>query len=136
MRISLTSTVQRMALVASLVALGASLASAHHSAAAFDTSTEKVLTGTVKKVNWTNPHTWIWIEVPNGKGGTDTWGIEGMSPNYLARRGWTRNTLKVGDKLSVTIHPMRDGETGGMFMSAKRPDGEVLTMVGGAITDP
>ena len=59
-----------------------------------------------------------------------------MSPNYLARRGWTRNTLKPGDKLTVTIHPMRSGEPGGMFMNAKRPDGEVLTMVGGAITDP
>jgi hypothetical protein len=136
MRIRSKAAVERTALIGGLVAFCAGLALAHHSAAAFDTSTEKVITGTVKKVNWTNPHTWIWLDVPNGKGSVDTWGIEGMSPNYLARRGWTRNTLKDGDKLSVIIHPMRDGEAGGMFMSAKRPNGEVLTMVGGAITDP
>lgn len=121
--------------MAGFVALGATLALAHHSAAAFNTGVEKVITGTVNKVNWTNPHTWIWLDVVNDKGEKVTWGIEGMSPNYLARRGWTRDTLKPGDKLSVTIHPMRDGEAGGMFMSAKRPDGEVLTMVGGAVTD-
>ena len=135
MRIEISRAIGRFAVVAGLVALSATLASAHHSAAAFDTSTEKVITGTVNKVNWTNPHTWIWLEVANAKGEKMTWGIEGMSPNYLARRGWTRTTLKPGDKLSVTIHPMRDGEAGGMFMSAKRPDGEVLTMVGGATTD-
>ena len=132
----ITQTIQRAALMAGLISFPASLAVAHHSAAAFDTKVEKVITGTVKKVNWTNPHTWIWLDVPNEKGGVDTWGVEGMSPNYLDRRGWSRNTLKPGDKLSITIHPMRDGQNGGMFMNAKRPDGQVLTMVGGKITDP
>jgi hypothetical protein len=131
----ITRAIQRTALIAGLAAFGATLALAHHSAAAFNTTVEKVITGTVNKVNWTNPHTWIWLDVVNEKGEKVTWGIEGMSPNYLARRGWTRNTLKPGDKISVTIHPMRDGEAGGMFMSAKRPDGEVLTMIGGAVTD-
>ena len=53
-----------------------------------------------------------------------------MSPNYLARRGWSKSTLKPGDKVSVTFRPMRDGSNGGMFMTAKRPTGEVLTMTG------
>src|SRR2546430_9973441 len=43
-----------------------------------------------------NPHTWVWIDVPNDKNGVDTWGFEGMSPNYLGRRGWTKSTLKIG----------------------------------------
>ena len=115
------------------VALGimtASTASAHHSFAAFNITTEKTITGTVKQVDWTNPHTWIWVEVANSQGSVETFGFEGMSPNYLARRGWSKSTLKPGDKVSVTFRPMRDGSNGGMFMTAKRPTGEVLTMTG------
>jgi hypothetical protein len=115
---------------------GATLpAIAHHSYAAFDMTAQKVIEGTVKKVDWTNPHMWVWIDVPNDKGGTDTWGVEGMSPNFLERRGWSRNTLKAGDKLSVTIRPMKDGQKGGSWVTAKRPNGEVLSM-GGAVTNP
>jgi hypothetical protein len=127
--------VRRISLAVTLLAGGASLALAHHSFAAFDITTEKTVTGTVKKFAYTNPHTWVWLDVPNEQGGADTWGFEGMSPNYLSRRGWTRNTLKPGDKLTITFRPMKDGEKGGMFVSAKRPDGEIVRM-GGAITDP
>jgi hypothetical protein len=125
----------RAILAASLVAGTTSLAMAHHSFSAFDVTKEKVITGTIKKFDWSNPHTWAWIDVPNEQGGVDTWGVEGMSPNYLARRGWSRTTLKPGDKITVTLRPMKDGEKGGMWVSAKRPTGEVL-MMGGAITDP
>jgi hypothetical protein len=113
--------------LASLIALGAVVAEAHHSYGEFNMDAEKVITGTVKKFDWTNPHSWIWIDVPNEQGGADTWGIEGMSPNYLSRRGWTRTTLKPGDKLSITIHPLKNGEHGGSFVSAKRPNGETLS---------
>jgi hypothetical protein len=58
-----------------------------------------------------------------------------MSPNFLERRGWTRGTLKAGDKLTVTIRPMKDGQKGGSWITAKRPNGEVLQM-GGAVTNP
>ena len=104
--------------------------SAHHSFAAFTMTSEKTIAGTVKQVDWTNPHTWIWVNVTNDKGTVETFGFEGMSPNYLARRGWSKSTLKPGDKISVTFRPMRDGSNGGMFMTAKRPTGEVLTMTG------
>src|SRR5579863_8337189 len=96
-------------LLAGLMALGTTVALAHHSYTAFNMDGEKVLTGTIQKFDWTNPHSWIWIDVPNEHGGTDTWGIEGMSPNYLSRRGWTRSTLKPGDKVSITIHPLKTG---------------------------
>jgi hypothetical protein len=122
-------------IVAGLMTGGTSLAVAHHSAAVFDASQQKVISGTVKKFDYSNPHTWVWLDVPNDQGGVDTWGVEGMSPNYLNRRGWTRTTLKPGDKLTITIRPMKNGERGGMWVTAKRPDGEVLLM-NGEIKDP
>ena len=122
-------------IVAGLMAGGTSLAVAPHSAAVFDASQQKVISGTVKKFDYSNPHTWVWLDVPNDQGGVDTWGVEGMSPNYLNRRGWTRTTLKPGDKLTITIRPMKNGEKGGMWVTAKRPDGEVLLM-NGEIKDP
>ena len=106
-------------------------AAAHHSFAAFDMANQKTITGAVKQVDWTNPHIWIWIDVANDKGGSDTYAFEGMSPNYLERRDWTRTTLKVGDKITVTFNPMRDGTKGGMFRSGKMSSGKVLTMSGG-----
>ena len=127
-----TQSIIRGFLIAGLVAGGTSLALAHHSAAAFDSASEKVITGTVKKFDYSNPHTWVWLDVPNDQGGVDTWGVEGMSPNYLTRRGWTRTTLKPGDKLTITVRPMKNGEKGGMWISAKRPTGEVLLMNGEA----
>lgn len=126
---------QRIAIAASLLAGGTTVALAHHSFAAFDMSTQKDITGTVKKFDWTNPHTWVWLDVANDHGGVDTYGFEGMSPNFLERRGWSRETLKPGDKLTVTFRPMKNGDKGGMWVSGKRPSGEVLLM-GGAITDP
>jgi hypothetical protein len=128
-------SVRRVMLLASLVAGVAGMAMAHHSFSAFDVTKQTTITGTVKKFDWSNPHTWAWIDVTNEQGVVETWGVEGMSPNYLARRGWTRTTLKPGDKISVTLRPMKDGEKGGMWVTAKRPNGEVLQM-GGAITDP
>src|ERR1700758_5331961 len=104
---------------------------AHHSFAAFDITAQKMITGTVHKVDWTNPHIWLWINVPNDKGGSDTYGFEGMSPNFLARRGWTRTTLKAGDKITVNFRPMKDGSKGGMFMTAKA-NGKALSMMGGS----
>jgi len=119
------------AAVSIAAALGAtSTASGHHSFAAFNTTAEKTVSGTVKQVDWTNPHTWIWVNVTNGQGSVDTFGFEGMSPNYLARRGWSKSTLKPGDQITVTFRPMRDGSNGGMFMNAKLPTGRVLTMTG------
>jgi hypothetical protein len=103
---------------------------AHHSSAPFNTATEKTIEGTVKQWDWTNPHTWLWLNVANDKGGTDTWGIEGMSPNYLARRGWSKSTLKPGDKITVVIRPMRDGSPGGMFVRATMSDGKVMLQSG------
>ncbi len=105
-------------------------ASAHHSFAPFDLTKEKTITGTVSKFEWTNPHSWVWVDVPNEKGGVDSWAVEGMSPNYLARRGWTKTTLKPGDKITLSVRPLKSGENGGMFVRETLADGRVLTQSG------
>jgi hypothetical protein len=101
---------------------------AHHSFTMFDSTKMVTLTGTIKEFQWTNPHTFTWIDVPNQSGGVDTWAIEGMSPNYLGRRGWTKNTLKPGDKVSVVILPLKDGSKGGTFLRCTLADGTVMVM--------
>jgi hypothetical protein len=108
-----------------LLATGTSVA-AHHSFAPFNLEEQKTITGTVKQFDWTNPHTWIWLDVKNEKGVVETWGIEGMSPNFLGRRGWTKNSLKFGDTVTITIRPLRDGSPGGMFVRATLADGTEL----------
>jgi Family of unknown function (DUF6152) len=75
---------------------------AHHSfAAEFDVKQPVTLKGTVTKVEWTNPHVWIYIDVTNESGAVEHWQCENGAPNALARMGWTRNSLKTGDQISV-----------------------------------
>jgi hypothetical protein len=112
------------AAAAALVAAGS--AGAHHSTAMFDMRKNVVLEGTIKEFQWTNPHTWIVFEVPNAAGGTDEYGIEGMSPNYLARTGWDKHTLSSGEKVELTIHPLKDGRKGGFNVSVKKADGTIM----------
>ena len=122
-----------MKLIRGLILMGvvASGLLAHHSFTMFDMTKTVELEGTVKEFQWTNPHTFAWIEVPNKDGGMDVWGIEGMSPNYLGRRGWTKRTLKQGDKVKVTIYPLKDGQKGGTFLRCVLPDGKEMVMFGG-----
>ena len=103
---------------------------AHHSYAMFDLSQTVTLQGTIRDFQWTNPHSWIWIDVPDAKGAAQQWGIEGMSPNYLARRGWSKHTLRPGDKVSLVIHPLKGVEHGGSFMSVTLADGTVMRQTG------
>jgi len=109
-----------------LLLMAAGTASAHHSGAMFDRDKQVALTGTIVQFEWTNPHSWIEIEVPNDNGGTDKWSVECNSPNNLAKQGWKSTTLKPGDKVTILIHPLRNGDKGGSFMSVKLPDGSLL----------
>ncbi len=105
---------------------GAAPAMAHHSTAMFDMDHEVQLTGTVKDFQWTQPHTWIDFEAPNASGGVDQYGIEGMSPSYLGRNGWSKHTLSPGDKVTVSIHPLKDGRKGGFDASITWPNGKTM----------
>lgn len=110
--------------VVSLAMAGAAVA--HHSGAMFDREKTTVLVGTVKEFKWSNPHAWLEVNVPNAAGGTDVWGVEMNSPNNMVRQGWRASSLKPGEKVKVTVRPMRDGSKGGSFMSVEKADGTVL----------
>lgn len=103
------------------------IGAAHHSFAMFDDTKEIVLTGVVKEFQWTNPHTFVQLEVPGPNGTVIEWSIEGSSPNGLARLGWKRTSIKAGDQLAITINPLRTGEHGGNFVQARFADGRILT---------
>lgn len=106
---------------------GAALpALAHHSFSMFDAQKELVLKGTIKEFQWSNPHTWIQLDVTDASGKTLEWSIEGGSPNLVGRQGWKRNTFKAGDPVEITVHPLRDGQPGGSFVRAVLPDGRKL----------
>ena len=119
-----------VALASCLAAAAASPAVAHHSFAMFDKSKQLTLLGTVKAFQFTNPHSWIELLVTTPAGGEEEWTIEALSPNVLVRSGWKRNSLEPGQKVTVSIYPMRDGSHGGNLISVILPDG--VTLGGGA----
>jgi hypothetical protein len=104
-----------LALVLSVPALGAGPALAHHSFAMYQREKTMTLSGTVKEFTWTSPHVTIQVLSDNAKAGPVSWAIEGSSPTVLARGGWTGRLLKPGDKISLGIHPRKDGSAGGLL---------------------
>jgi hypothetical protein len=96
--------------------IGAGQAQAHHAFAMFDISKEVTLDGVVKEFQWTNPHAWVQLMVKDASGNEIEWSIEGASPNSLARFGWSRGSLKAGDHVQATIHPLKDGHAGGSLV--------------------
>jgi hypothetical protein len=109
-----------------LAVLGTGSASAHHSYAAFDMSTLTEFQATVKSLLWTNPHSLLIVAVTGGDGTTTDYNIEMNGPGYLVRNGWKRDSLKPGDKITVTVHPLHDGSPGGDLVKVVFPDGRTL----------
>ena len=100
---------------------------AHHSYAMF--AEDKVMTvqGTVSRFDWTNPHGWIHVMVTDEKTKQPVrWSIETGAPGGMARQGWLPKTIGPGDKISITFHPLRNGQPGGSYMSATLPTGKVM----------
>jgi len=85
---------------------------AHHSHGNYDMGKYLNLKGTVKEIHWINPHSWIYLEVANDKGEPDVWALEGAAVTQLSRKGWTKESVKVGDKIAVRCHQLRDGSNG------------------------
>jgi Family of unknown function (DUF6152) len=107
-------------------ALVSGAASAHHSFATFDQAQQKTLVGTIKEVQWTNPHIWVQVLVKNATTGEVVeWSIEGGSPNGLSRQGWKRSSLKAGDHVEIVIHPLKNGSNGGSLMKVS-VDGKLI----------
>ena len=112
--------------VGAVLAVSTGAAYAHHSFAMFDADQKTTLAGTVKEFQWTNPHAWIFVMVPNTDGQLEQWAVEMGGPGQIARQGWTAKTLAPGMDVKLTIHPLRDGSNGGQFVSATLPDGTEL----------
>lgn len=98
-------------------------ASAHHSTAIYDNENPVQLTGTVKEWRFTNPHCLIVLEVAGDAGETEVWTLEGSNTSLLIRRGWTPLTLEPGDRITVTVRPLRSGVTGGNYGNVRWEDG-------------
>lgn len=91
---------------------------AHHSFAMYEPTKTLTFNGTVKAFQWTNPHTILWVLVqPKDGGPAQEWSLETTSPGVLTRAGWTRQSIKAGDRVSVTLSPLRDGSHGGSLNS-------------------
>jgi len=100
--------------IVGLVAIAAVPAFGHHSfSAEFDAKQPLTVTGTVTKLEWTNPHVWFYIDVKDDGGKVTNWGMEMGSPNGLLRTGWTRNSMKIGDVVTVDGFKARNGTPNG-----------------------
>ena len=101
---------------------------AHHSfAAEFDGSRSMRLIGTITRIEWTNPHSYFYIDVKDDKGNVVNWGCEGAGPGALTRRGWSKGDVKLGDTLIVDGYPAKDGSH---IIDARRvtlPDGRIIS---------
>jgi hypothetical protein len=119
-----------LALLAAI--LGAvSPAPAHHSYAMFDAGKLVTVDATVREFQWTNPHSWLQVMVADDKGAVQEWSLE-LGPLVVLRRwGWKPHSVNPGDKVKVSINPLRDGSRGGRLMSIVLPDGKTLSGQGG-----
>ena len=130
----------KLALTAGALAVGSLVFSmqgvAHHSfAAEFDADSPIDLTGIVTSVKWSNPHTFFYIDVENEDGDWENWALELGSPNGLMRRGWTRNSLKIGETVSVTGSRARDGSLKGNARTVVLASGQELFNATNRATD-
>ena len=106
---------------------GAQALIAHHAGTMFDETKTTELTGTVKEFQFTNPHAWIQVMVETKPGeAPKEWSVEWGSPNQLSRQGIRPSTFKPGARVTMRIHPMRDGSAAGNFVAAKFDDGNTV----------
>jgi hypothetical protein len=126
--------VHRRHLTAAALALAAVLpappALAHHSFAMFDREHPTPVTGVIKDFQWTNPHVWIQVMVPDAKGTPQEWGVECTSVNFLRREGWDKDSLKPGDKVKLMIFPLKDGSHGGQLNKLTELNGSTSSLPG------
>ena len=114
-----------VSLTAIVAAAFTASALAHHSFAMFDAQKTVTLEGTVKEFEWVNPHSWLRIMVNDEKAGRPVlWAVELSSPSRLVTMGMRADSMKAGDAVSVTIHPLKDGARGGQFIQAVLADGK------------
>jgi hypothetical protein len=105
---------------------GVSPVAAHHSFALYDMSKSADIDGTVVRMEWSNPHCWLFIDAASADGATVSYGFEMTSVGEMIRRGWAKNSLKPGDQVKVKYHPVRDGKPAGYMMTVMSADGRYV----------
>ena len=120
--------------IASVCALALTSVAAfgHHSFAMFDQTRKVTIEGKVASVQWTNPHVWVEVDVPQNDGSTVRWGVEFTSVVHLTRRGMTQNMIKFGDNVEFSVSPYADGSPGGRFYWVRLANGTYYCDVGAA----
>ena len=114
-------------LTATLAVMSGSVAAHHSFAAEYDANNQMTVVGTLTKVEWTNPHTWFFIDVKDAQGQIDNWAIEGGAPTVLYREGWKPTSLKAGDQVTVTFALAKDkSKKQGNAYQFKLPDGRCV----------
>jgi hypothetical protein len=107
--------------------LGSGPVAAHHSfSAIFDSAKPVTLTGTVTRIEWMNPHTWIYLDVKKDDGSVETWAFEMGSPNRLMRYGWNQGSLPAGASVTIAGSQARDGSLKVAVDTVTMPDGKRL----------
>ena len=109
------------------VLLLASPAHSHHSNVAYEVTKVITITGVVKEFRWVNPHTWLHLMVDDANGGKVEWQVEGRAPGVLLRAGWTKTSLKAGEKVTVDMSPAKDGTKVGIIARITKEDGTILS---------
>ena len=113
--------------VLAAVILTAVPARSHHSNVAYEVTKVITVTGVVKEFEWVNPHTWLHVEVDDGKGGKVVWECEGRAPGVLGRAGWSRTILKPGETVTVDMSPAKDGSKTSIIARVTKADGKILS---------
>ena len=122
-------TLTAFCIAAGVLAASAS-AVAHHGAATFDTGKELVMQGTVTEWVWSNPHCFLKFDVKEQNGAVRSWVVETSNPPDMVNRGWTRRSFKAGDRVKVTVEPVKSGNPVGRLLQAAFPDGRILSARG------
>jgi len=110
-------------LVTALLGLYPLLLQAHHAASMFEAEKETTVTGVVKEFQYTNPHSWLLVDVTNKDGSVTTWGFEAEGPGVLMRNGIRKSDFAPGTKLTISGHPMKNGQPAASWIKAVRGDG-------------
>ena len=107
-------------------------AAAHHSFSMFDNGKTVTLTGVVKQLEWTNPHSWLYVVVADEAGKPSEYALEMQGTGQAQKNGWNKESVKPGDRLTFVMHPLKSGSRGGMLLNVTMDDGRKLSAVGRA----